>query len=214
MSFYIYAYIRARNTKVAPAGTPYYIGKGSGNRAWSVLKNGKHSKFSRITVPKDHSKIVILESNLTEIGALALERRLIRWWGRQDKGTGILHNGTDGGDGATGQIGMRGDKNPRYGKPGTFKGRKHSEETKIKLSVPKSNTENMTFNTNNSTQVTCPFCLTVGQLTNMKRWHFDRCKHNPNQVPLAVKIVTCTKCGYSTKQSPNFYRRHNEYCRN
>ena len=71
--FYIYAYLRDKDSEIAKAGTPFYIGKGKDNRRFE-----KHRFF-----PKNKSYIVILENNLTEIGALALERRLIKWWGEK-----------------------------------------------------------------------------------------------------------------------------------
>jgi hypothetical protein len=93
--FYIYAYFRDKDSNISKAGTPYYIGKGSGKRAWA-----SHS----IGIPKKNWQIVILEQNLSEIGAFALERRYIRWYGRVDNETGILRNLTDGGEGPYGCI--------------------------------------------------------------------------------------------------------------
>jgi hypothetical protein len=132
--FYVYAYLRSKDSITAKAGTPYYIGKGKNDRAWV--------KHENITIPNDKSKIIILENRLSEIGAWALERRYIKWWGRKDISTGILLNKSDGGEGNTGKIGhnkggrkwtneekkrksesMKGEKNVCFG-------RKMSEEQK------------------------------------------------------------------------------------
>jgi len=122
--FYIYAYIREKDSATSVAGTPYYIGKGTGNRAWE--------KHARNLTPKDKNRVIILEDNLTEIGAFALERFYIRWWGRKDLNTGILLNRTDGGEGSVGLIFPESAKKILSEKN---KGKKTSDETRLRLSV-------------------------------------------------------------------------------
>jgi hypothetical protein len=78
--YYVYAYLRSKDSITGPAGTPYYIGKGKAKRAWS--KN--HS----INLPNDPKNIVILESNLSEEDAYLLESNLIRQYGKKRFGHG------------------------------------------------------------------------------------------------------------------------------
>ncbi len=86
--FYTYAFLRRD-------GTPYYIGKGTGNRAF--LNRGRKG----CKRPKDKSRILFLKKGLTEEEAFRHEKYLIAVFGRKDLGTGILRNLTDGGEGVS-----------------------------------------------------------------------------------------------------------------
>lgn len=123
LRFYVYAYIRSKDSTTAKAGTPYYIGKGTGKRAWSD---------NHRCAPPDSNKIVILECNLSDVGALSLERRYIKWYGRIDNKTGILANLTDGGEGTSNLL-----NHPRG-----MKGKTHSRDYKLKLSEMMSSSGN------------------------------------------------------------------------
>ena len=138
MHYYTYAYLREDRT-------PYYIGKGTGNRIYSTNRI--------IKPPKDKSRIIYLKQNLTEEEAFKHEIYMIDVFGRKDLGTGILHNRTGGGEGSSGSIrseetrrkigeaqkniseetrrkigeSKKGEKNPNYGKT-------RSKETKKKIS--------------------------------------------------------------------------------
>lgn len=65
--FYVYLYLR-------DDGTPYYVGKGKGRRAYN--HGGRPCKK-----PSDISRIIIHTENLTEDRAFSLEKELILKYG-------------------------------------------------------------------------------------------------------------------------------------
>ena len=83
--FYTYAYLRKGD------GTPYYIGKGKGKRAYDSTH--------RVKVPDDRDRIIFLKENVSEREAWDYETEMIQFYGRKDLGTGILRNMSDGGEG-------------------------------------------------------------------------------------------------------------------
>lgn len=139
-SYYVYAYLRSKDSERGPRLSPYYIGKGSGRRVYDKKRS--------IARPADSSYVVFLEEGLTESEAFALEKYAVALYGRIDKEEGILWNMTDGGEGCSGVImsqetkdkianSLTGRKRPRSVIEKTLRSRagfRHSEETKRKMS--------------------------------------------------------------------------------
>lgn len=137
--YYVYQYLRIKNSSTAQAGTPYYIGKGKDNRAYS--------KHGNTPVPTNKDLIQFIAHNLSESEAHQLEIKLIAQYGRKNNGTGILLNRTDGGEGNSGLIhtretkeklsiankGKQLTKETRDKMTATRLGMKHTEASKIKM---------------------------------------------------------------------------------
>ena len=120
--YYIYAYIR-------DSGTPYYIGRGKKSRAYS-----RHIRSNNIDIrPKDKSKIIFLEKNLTKEKSINLEKYYIAKYGRKEFG-GILINIKEGGDDVK-------DWTPEMRKKMSIisSKRKFSEKTRLKMSIARRN---------------------------------------------------------------------------
>jgi len=106
--YYIYLHINLIT------GLPFYVGKGTGRRAFS--KSGRNSYWRRIVDKYDYD-VILLEEYKTQDEALELEKYWISRIGREK-----LTNMTDGGDGQLGN--------------------KFSESTKNKISIGLMNNRN------------------------------------------------------------------------
>lgn len=83
MNFYTYLWLRED-------GSPYYVGKGQGNRAYVWHRRIGHAPS------KEH---ILIHFYPSESASFEAEKFLIKLYGRKDLGTGTLLNKSDGGAG-------------------------------------------------------------------------------------------------------------------
>jgi len=122
-NFYTYLWLRED-------GTPYYVGKGCGQRAF--VKD-KHLVGCP---PKGR---IILQEWPSEQDAFAAEKFLIAYYGRKDIGTGCLRNRTHGGEGVSGVI-VSSETRKRISdaaknRPCLIAGREKSDEEREKIRI-------------------------------------------------------------------------------
>ena len=136
MDFYVYLLKR-------PDGSPFYVGKGRGNRCTRHAQNAyllKDPNLHKVNVIKKIIRsglkpvIEIVQSSLTEHDAFELEKKLISQYGRFHNG-GVLTNCSDGGEGQSGfKLSLESRK--KLSRPGAlnpFFGKKHDPESLEKI---------------------------------------------------------------------------------
>ena len=171
--FYAYMWLRED-------GTPYYVGKGKGNRGYSSKPHHRP--------PKDRSRILIFERN-SEREAFDTEKELIRNWGRKDNRTGILINCTSGGIGGATFTGRTHTEGARKKISEARKGVRFSVEHRHKLSVAKIGTAG------NRTGCHEPWSL-ARRLAHQAKWG-DRVECHPERKHFAKGLCRpCYKAKY------------------
>ena len=95
MDFYVYVH------KKKTTGEVFYVGKGTGKRAYHKTKR---SKFWKNIVEKHGYVVEFIEVGLQEWYAFELEQNLIAYYGRRDLEEGCLVNATEGGEGSAGHL--------------------------------------------------------------------------------------------------------------
>ena len=121
MDFYSYLWLRLD-------GSPYYVGKGKGDRAFTSRKHEVHC-------PDNRARILVFPM-AREAEAFESEIALIELFGRKDLGTGCLRNLTDGGDGPSGWVPSEESRRRMMVAAKARKGRfSHSADTRKKIAA-------------------------------------------------------------------------------
>jgi len=115
--FYTYMWLREN-------GTPYYVGKGSGDRACAWHKRMGNAPKGR----------VVVYIALDEDEAFEMEKLLIWYYGRKDLGTGCLRNLSDGGENPPKKFGNTHRKGHSAWNKGLKGALQHSAETRSNMS--------------------------------------------------------------------------------
>ena len=154
IQFYAYLWFRSD-------GSPYYVGKGHGDRA-----------FCR-GCPKDKSRIQILECR-SEEEAFEEEKLLISCYGRKDIGTGILRNRTNGGEGFCGSIlpPWTEEMRAKVSAAAKLQWAKHRNKMKASMQgIPKSLEHRLKISKTIKKMADKSNLSRIGKLGAQKRWH-------------------------------------------
>lgn len=130
---YVYRHIRLDKNE------PFYVGIGLTPYRYKS-KQGRNKIWKRI-VSKTSYDVEILLDDLTWEDACKKEIEFIKLYGRIDKGTGILANLTDGGDGNLGlqhsEEALKRISESSKNRVGHWRGKKLPEQTRIKIGQSK-----------------------------------------------------------------------------
>lgn len=123
MKAYLYTHTRLDTNEV------FYIGIGTQDNYIRASRSHNRTNYWNNVVKRCGWKVDILYDNLSWEDACKKEKELIAFYGRIDLGTGTLVNLTDGGEGT---LGHKHTEETKEKMSKTRKGRKYSEEHKLK----------------------------------------------------------------------------------
>lgn len=214
----------------------FYIGIGKTRKRAYEKYHHRNQHWKSIVAKFGYEADILIEGIEWE-DACKIESGMILDYGRSDLKLGSLVNQTNGGDGGYGMILKPESKEKirqfqlslnKKGKPGrpqseitrnkikiSSTGRKHTEETKIKLRKPKSNKVNYKYE---KSKIECPHCGKCSQPATAYRYHFDNClvvtkklKHEGVKYGSQKKI----KCPHCDKEGGRtMHRWHFDNCKN